>query len=461
MGTTGPAPRARRNLISPRFAADLRRSLQHFIHNQSTGGILLMLCAVVALVVANAPALGHLSDFWHIPFGFSLGGFRLEMSLLHWVNDGLMAVFFFVVGLEIKREMMAGELCSFKQAALPVFAAAGGMLVPALIYAFFNRGTPGAPGWGIPMATDIAFALGVLSLLGNRVPLASKVFLTALAIVDDLGAILVLAVFYPSHSLHPEYLFYAGIVVALLLAFNRSRVRHPLYYLLPGLLLWYFVYRSGIHATVAGVVLALTVPGRTYVNEVRFSIRMRYFLNRFRGTTHGELNVLASPEQQHLLHRMEHTIREISPLMHRFESALHPWVTFLIMPVFALANAGVAMDGGLFGGGEMPALVPGIFFGLLVGKPVGIFCFSWLAVRLRIASLPSGTGWLQILGLGVIAGIGFTMSIFIDNLAFADRALVDAGKAAVLVTSAVAAVAGLTAVALTSGRRKETESGQH
>jgi NhaA family Na+:H+ antiporter len=298
--------------------------------------------------------------------------------------------------------------------------------------------------------------LGVLSLLGDRVPLGAKVFLTALAIVDDLGAILVLAIFYPSHDLHLNYLFYAALVVVLLFIFNRSRLRHPLYYLLPGLFLWYFVYCSGIHATIAGVILAMMIPSKTTVNEVRFNVQMRYLLQRFKDTCSGEVDVLANPEQQMLLHRIDQNVSGISPLMHRFEHALHPWVTFFIMPVFALANAGVLFNGSMLGGGNgVPALIPGIFLGLLLGKPIGIFLMSFLAVKLRLADLPAGTRWMQILGVGVIGGIGFTMSIFIDNLAFTDPAYIDLGKATILITSVVAAVCGLIFVGMTTRSEKK------
>lgn len=448
--------KTRRGFVSHRFAADMRRSFEHFVHNSSTGGVLLMICAVLALLFANVPALQHITEIWHTPIGLSIGSFQLEMSLLHWVNDGLMAIFFFVVGLEIKREMMVGELRSLRLAVLPIFAAVGGMVVPALIYSLFNAGVPTASGWGIPMATDIAFALGVLSLLGDRVPLGAKVFLTALAIVDDLGAILVLAIFYPSHDLHLNYLFYAALVVVLLFIFNRSRLRHPLYYLLPGLFLWYFVYCSGIHATIAGVILAMMIPSKTTVNEVRFNVQMRYLLQRFKDTCSGEVDVLANPEQQMLLHRIDQNVSGISPLMHRFEHALHPWVTFFIMPVFALANAGVLFNGSMLGGGDgVPALIPGIFLGLLLGKPIGIFLMSFLAVKLRLADLPAGTRWMQILGVGVIGGIGFTMSIFIDNLAFTDPAYIDLGKATILITSVVAAVCGLIFVGMTTRSEKK------
>lgn len=420
------------------------------MHNEAIGGILLMICAVVALMCANIPQLGFLHELWDTNVGINIGSFSLEMSLELWINDFLMAIFFFVVGLEIKREMMVGELSSLKQASLPILAAVGGMVVPAIIYSAINWSNPeSASGWGIPMATDIAFALGVLSLLGKRVPLGLKVFLTALAIVDDLGAIIVLAIFYPTHALHFDMLLYAAIVVLLLFILNRNKVNNPVLYLIPGLFLWYFIFQSGIHATIAGVVLALTIPSKTVINEVRFSVSTKYWLDKFKQVSNSEVEVLANPEQQHILHQMEKNVKNMSPLMHKFEAGLHPLVTFFIMPVFALANAGVAISGDLFTI-PVPSVATGIFFGLLCGKPLGIFLFSLAAVKMRIAELPQGTNWKQIFALGIIAGIGFTMSIFIDGLAFSNENLVNIGKAAILGTSLVAALAGCLAVYMTS-----------
>ncbi|MBO7269298.1 MAG: Na+/H+ antiporter NhaA [Bacteroidales bacterium] len=435
-------------IITSSIAA--RNFLAAFLHNEAIGGILLMICAVVALMCANIPQLGFLHELWDTNVGINIGSFSLEMSLELWINDFLMAIFFFVVGLEIKREMMVGELSSLKQASLPILAAVGGMVVPAIIYSVFNWSDPeSASGWGIPMATDIAFALGVLSLLGKRVPLGLKVFLTALAIVDDLGAIIVLAVFYPTHALHFDMLVYAAVIVLLLLTFNRNRVNNPIMYVIPGLFLWYFIFQSGIHATIAGVILALTIPSKTVINEVRFSVSIKYWLEKFKQVSNSEVEVLANPEQQHILHQMERNVRNMSPLMHKFEAGLHPLVTFFIMPVFALANAGVAISGDLFTL-PVPSVATGIFFGLLCGKPLGIFLFSLAAVKMRIAELPQGTNWKQIFALGIIAGIGFTMSIFIDGLAFSNENLINIGKAAILGTSLVAALAGCLAVYMTS-----------
>lgn len=391
--------------------------LEKILHNSMTGGVLLLVCAVVAVMAANIPALEWLHRFWDISFGFSFGDFSFSMPVRNWVDDVLMAVFFFSVGLEIKRELLVGELSTMKKAMLPMFAALGGMIFPALIFTYFNAGTPSASGWGIPMATDIAFAIGVLSLLGDRCPAGLKVLLVALAVVDDIGAIIVLAVFYPSHDIHFIYLLYAALTVLALVGVNRAGIRSNFVYLLLGLVLFVFVFRSGVHATIAGVILAMTIPAKTATGDIR---------------------AFTGPD---------------SPLG-KLESALHPWVNFLIMPIFALANAGVVIDSSSIAGGSMPAVIPGVFFGLLVGKPLGIFTFSWLAVKLRVAGMPDGAKWRQIFSLGMLGGIGFTMSIFIDNLAFTDPHLVNAGKFAILVTSFLAACLGLTALYMTTDKTK-------
>lgn len=431
---------------------EARNFFNQFLHNESVGGILLLICAVISLVCANVPALGFLHEIWHTEAGISIGDFTLSMKIEHWINDGLMAVFFFVVGLEIKREMLVGELSSFKHAALPIFAALGGMVVPAIIYSIFNNGTPSANGWGIPMATDIAFALGILSLLGKRVPVGLKIFLTALAIVDDLGAIVVLAIFYPTHALHFDMLLAAAFVFGLLMALNRGKVTSVWPYIGLGVILWWLIYQSGIHATIAGVILALAIPSRTMINEVKFSVRIKYLLNKFREVSNSEVEVLANPEQQLIIHQMDKHIEEMNPLMHKFEAKLHPWVTFFIMPLFALANSGVEITFQLFTS-PVPAVATGIFFGLLLGKPLGIFLFSLLSVKLKIAELPVGTKWRQVWALGMIGGIGFTMSIFIDSLAFSDMAIINLGKAAILITSAMAALCGLAVMYITCSKK--------
>ena len=428
----------------------LKGAYHTFVHSKTTGGILLLICAAVAVMSANIPSMRGLYELWHMEVGLSFGEFSFKMPLEMWINDVLMTIFFFSVGLEIKRELLVGELSSPKKALLPIFAALGGMLVPAAIYAFINGGTPSANGWGIPMATDIAFAIGVLSLLGNRCPLSLKVFLTALAIVDDIGAIIVLAVFYPSHALHLNYLIFAAVIILILLIINHSGVKSAAAYLIPGFFLFLCVFQSGIHATIAGVILAMTIPATTSINEVRFYVGTKSLLEKFKDAGNSEVQVLANSEQLDYIYRISQSVKTMSPLLHRLESKLHPWVNFFIMPVFALANAGVEINGEVISSGVVPPVMQGVFFGLLLGKPIGITLFSYIAVKLKLAQAPKGALWRQVFALGIVGGIGFTMSIFIDNLAFQDKMLIDEGKLAILVTSVCAAIIGLLALFLTT-----------
>ncbi len=423
--------------------------LNRFLHNQSTGGIILLACAVISLLVANIPSISHLQRVWDVEAGFTFGDFSLKMTLLQWINDGLMVIFFFVVGLEIKREILVGDLSSSKKAALPIVAAIGGMVVPALIYTIFNNGTPYQNGWGIPMATDIAFAIGILSLLGKRCPTSLKVFLTAIAIVDDIGAIFVIAIFYPTHEIQFIYLLSALVVVAVLFIFNRMKVRYMAAYIIPGLFLWYFIYSSGVHATVAGVILAALIPSKTSLNELRFQVRMSYLLGAFKEVSNREVEVLANPTQMSIIQGMKSKIDKISPMIHNFETMLHPLSSFIIMPLFALANAGVAIEGSLLSTLSHPIGI-GIFLGLFLGKPLGIFLFSYFAVKFNFAELPTGAKFKQILAIGVVAGIGFTMAIFIDNLAFTEIEYVNIGKVAIILTSVISALFGLAAIYFTT-----------
>ncbi|HSM05675.1 MAG TPA: Na+/H+ antiporter NhaA [Longimicrobiales bacterium] len=379
----------------PRAADVLVEPFLRFASLEASGGILLLGFAVVALIWANSPWGQLYADLWHIQVTVGGGWAVIEKDLLHWVNDGLMAVFFLLVGLELKRELIMGELASPRKAALPLFAAVGGMLIPAGLYLVLNRGGVGEPGWGIPMATDIAFALAVLAALGSRAPLALKIFLTALAIVDDLGAILVIALFY-SGELSGSALGVAAMATIVLLLLNRAGFRRFLPYAVIGFVLWVAVLKSGVHATVAGVALAFTIPANTEEGE-----------------GHSPLEGL--------------------------EHALHPWVAYLILPVFALANAGVAFGGAAEGGAP---ITNGILLGLVAGKPLGVLLFSFLAIRVGMAELPSGVTWLHILGVGFLAGIGFTMSLFIAGLAFPTAELLNASKVGILAASGTAAVVG-------------------
>lgn len=443
------------SLETPRHSK-VRGMLHSFLESQTSGGLVLLVCTIIALIVANVPSLQHLQEIWHLDAGISVGSFKLEMSIMHWINDALMAVFFFVVGLEIKREMLVGELSSLKKATLPIFAALGGMLVPAAIYAFFNAGTPTSNGWGIPMATDIAFAVGVISILGKRCPSPLKIFLLALAIVDDLGAIIVLALFYPSHEISFLYMGLALLVFVILIGFNRAKIGNPFVYVIFGLVLWYFVFKSGIHATIAGVLLAITIPSKTTINEVRFYVKMKHLMDKFKESGNSEVEVLANPKQLETIHDINEEVDAINPLMHRFESALHPISNFLIIPLFALANAGVALDGSVLSMSPLPPVVPGIFFGLLLGKPIGITLFSFISVKTKLAEMPAGVPWKQVFAIGIVAGIGFTMSIFVDNLAFSDPVALNIGKATILVTSFVSAICGMAAIFLTTKKIPST-----
>ena len=418
------------------------RPFQDFANKQSSGGVLLIAATVIALVWANSPWAESYTNLWHTKMTVALGDFSVSKDLTHWINDGLMAVFFLVVGLEIKREVLVGELSSVRGAALPVAAALGGAVVPALIYAAINAGTEGAAGWGIPMATDIAFALGVLALLGERAPVALKVFLTALAIVDDIVAVLVIALFYTSEiswgALGVGGVFLAALVVANLIGVGRTLV-----YALLGIGLWLAFLLSGVHATIAGVLLALTVPAISFINPGAFLERSRYVLDRFEKAGEQGESVLSNEERQAALHALNNAAYELEPPLHELEHALHPWVVFAIMPIFALANAGVPLGGGIADALTSPVSL-GIVAGLVIGKQLGITLFAWLAVKGGISELPEGIRWRHVYGAGWLAGIGFTMSLFISDLAFSDGSLVEAAKLGILVASLIAGVVGWT-----------------
>ena len=416
------------------------RPFQDFAHKQSSGGILLIAATMVALAWANSPWSESYAALWHTKLTVGIGDFSISKDLTHWINDGLMAIFFLVVGLEIKREVLVGELSSVRDAALPVAAALGGAVVPGLIYLAINAGTEGSVGWGIPMATDIAFALGVLALLGERAPVALKVFLTALAIVDDIVAVLVIAFFYTSEiswgALGAGGAFLAGLVVANLLGVGRTLV-----YAVLGLGLWICFLLSGVHATIAGVLLALTVPASSFINPAAFLKRSRYVLDRFEQAGEKGEHVLANEERQAALHALNHAAYKLEPPLHELENTLHPWVVFAIMPIFALANAGVSL-GGDIADALSSTVALGIVVGLVVGKQLGITLFAWLAVRSGISELPEDINWRHVYGAGWLAGIGFTMSLFITDLAFSDGSLVEAAKLGILVASVIAGVVG-------------------
>lgn len=366
-----------------------------FVKSNNFGGILLFLCVILSLIVANSPMAEGLQNILDTVVGFENESVHLNYSVSMWINDGLMAVFFLLVGLEIKREIVEGELSSPKKALLPILCAIGGAVVPAIIFFMFNSGSETIHGWAIPMATDIAFALAVISLLDKRVPPSLKIFLAALAIVDDLIAILVIAFFY-SNGIELVYLGYAAVGMTVLILMNRFNVKNPYLYLIPGVFIWYFVHHSGIHATIAGVMVAMTLPT-------------------------NDTNV-ESP-----LERLEHAL--VNP------------VNFFIIPIFAFANTNITLQSEMLHGLTAP-LGLGIFFGLMFGKPIGILLTSWICSRFGIASLPEGSSWMHIIGVGMLAGIGFTMSIFISILSFKNPLFVSEAKLSVLLTSVIAGTAG-------------------
>ncbi len=416
------------------------RPFQEFAKLETSGGMLLIGCTVIALVWANSPWASSYFHLWHTDLMFGFAGKNLSEPLHFWINDGLMALFFLVVGLEIKRETLVGELASFRKAALPIAAAIGGMLVPAAIYWFFNRGGPGASGWGIPMATDIAFALGVLALLGDRIPVSLRIFLAALAITDDIGAVLVIAFFY-TEQISWIHLAVAGFFFAALIAMNRAGARHPLIYAVLGVALWLAFLGSGIHATVAGVLLAITIPARQRIDSRAFLARSEKILAEFRRADEAGESIEDGATKSAAVHMLAEECESVESPMLRFEHALAPWIKHLIMPVFALANAGVALGGDAASALASPISL-GIVCGLALGKPIGIASFSWLSVRTGLAFLPNGVGWRQILGAGALAGIGFTISLFVTNLAFGPTPTLETAKVGILAASVVAGAAG-------------------
>lgn len=422
----------------PRVAQALM-PFQEFAQSGVLSGFLLLLCTAIALAWANSPWADAYFHLWETELTLGSAATPVTASLHHWINDGLMAVFFLLVGLEIKRELLVGELATVRQAALPIVAAVGGMVVPALIYTVINVGGEGLSGWGIPMATDIAFALGVLTMLGHRVPLGLKIFLTALAIVDDMGAVLVIALFYTANITWGA-LVVAGAILVILISLSRMGVRALTPYLFLGVGLWVAFVVSGIHATVAGVLLALTIPAHTKINAAEFSHRARQLLEEFEESETGDLLVITSKGQQEAIHQMEVASSAVQAPLLRLEHRLQGAVAFWIMPLFALANAGVALKG--VSAYLVNPITLGAALGLLVGKPVGITLASWIAVRTRVAQLPAGVTWRLLHGAAWLGGIGFTMSLFIAGLAFGQSAQLDAAKVGVLSASIIAGLVG-------------------
>jgi len=400
------------------------RPLVDFLHTEAAGGIVLLAATVVALAWANSPFKDSYVELWHTHFAITIGHHTLDLDLQEWVNDGLMAIFFFVVGLEIKRELVEGELREPRRAAMPAIAAVGGMLVPALIYTAINAGGEGARGWGIPMATDIAMAVGVLSLLGRRVAPSLKLFLLALAIVDDIGAILVIALFYSGDIDLIALSVAAGIVLVVGIA-RRAGVRQIAVYVLLGVGLWLAIHESGLHATLAGVILGLMAPTRP--------IRQRRLIDE------SALTDLSSPEA---VHETMVLAKESVSVVEYLEHLLHPWSSFVILPIFALANAGIPLSSQALTDAASSPITYGVVAGLALGKLFGVAGFTWLAARFHIGELPPGARWRDVLGVGALAGIGFTVSLFVTGLAFDDPGLQNEAKVGILAASLIAGALG-------------------
>jgi len=429
------------------FEAPLKRILspfEDFLRSNTAGGIVLITATVLALGLAYWLGDQVIHHFWGTTLYFGAqGGFHATFTWHRVVNDGLMVLFFLLVGLELKREILVGELSSLRDAALPVIAATGGMVVPALIYLAFNYGTPTVSGWGIPMATDIAFAIGILVLLAWRAPRNLIVFLTALAIADDLGAVLVIALFY-SGQLDMIALGYAVAFFGLLIGFNFAGLRQPLPYALVGILLWYAVLVSGVHATIAGILLAFAIPARSWFTASDFEQKSVDLLAAFREQIGGgEDDPLRNARITSIAESVEHTASAVQSPLLRIEHGLNPWVTFFIVPVFALSNAGIDLGAVNWSGVFAHRVTLGVVLGLVVGKFIGIAGFSGLAVRLGLGRLPSGVTWKHLLGSAWLGGIGFTMSLFISQLAFKDPAHIEQAKLGILCGSALSAVIGL------------------
>ncbi|HEC41859.1 MAG TPA: Na+/H+ antiporter NhaA [Bacteroides sp.] len=428
---------------------------QRFFKMEAAGGILLIIATVVAMIWANS----SMADSYHRIVNWELTVqigqvFKLSKPLILWVNDGLMALFFFVVGLEIKREILVGELSTFRQAALPIFAAIGGMLIPALLFVTLQGEGPGSEGWGIPMATDIAFSLGILSLLGKRVPLALKVFLAAFAIVDDLGAVLVIAAFY-SESIGWNYILIALILFVGLAVAIRAGIRNRIIFMVVGGFVWYYVLKSGLHPTLAGVMLAFIVPVRRTIKLGVFNRVMRQNLVPF-GDTESEGKLLLKKDQLHALDNIKTYVDMVNSPLQNMEHKMHGLTSFFVMPVFALANAGVLLSAAA-GEPVIGAISINIALALIIGKVVGIIAFSWLGIKLKMTELPPGTKWVHLLGLGLLGGIGFTMSMFIASLAFQDASLLNHAKIGILIGSLLAGVSGYLVLKLTLKPSTEEE----
>lgn len=433
-----------------RFAF-LKQPFEDFFKHQASGGIVLFGATILAMVLANSPWSETYFHFWELKLTIGFDHFGLTQTLHHWINDGLMAVFFFLVGLELKREFMAGELASFRQAMLPIAAAIGGMVVPAVIFYLMNPVGPEAAGWGIPMATDIAFALGILALLKGKISRSLAIFLTALAIVDDLGAVLVIALFYSGELAFVQLAIALGLLLVLIVG-NRMGVQSLNFYGLIGVCLWVALLKSGVHGSIAGVLVGAVIPARPRLPHKEFVTLTEHYMGRYK-----EVGEVPGPfhheERLGALLALEHICHDAMSSLQRMEHQLQHWVIFGVIPIFALANAGLVLRWQDLATGLTHPVTIGVVLGLLIGKPLGILVFSWISVRSGLCALPRGTSWLEVLGVGILGGIGFTMSLFISNLAYINISLSNNAKLGIFIASLLAGAIGFMLLSRVASRK--------
>jgi len=423
-----------------------------FARMEAAGGILLLASTIAALIWSNSPWQHSYHQFFATDVSVGFGSFLLSENRHDWINDGLMSLFFFLVGLEINREFLVGELSSIRRAAFPFMAALGGMVVPAILYLAVAHDPLFQRGWAISISTDIAFTLGLLTFLGSRIPLGLRVFVTALAIVDDIFAVAVIAIFYTSQIHYVSLAVGIGAVVLSLVA-NRLGVRKPAVYAAIGVVVWWAVLNSGVHATIAGILLAFTIPARTYIKKSEFLAQSRWLLGRLEEAPSNSL------EEHSIIHTLEQKLEQVESPLHRIEHGLQPWISFLVMPAFALANAGVDLTHNIAGAAKH-AVSFGILFCLFVGKPLGIWLFAFLAAKTRLATPPANISWRQVLGAGWLCGIGFTMSLFVAGLAFDDDTLLSISKIAILGASVASGICGSLILLSRGGRQAAEETAE-
>ena len=424
-------------------ADQILRPAQQFFDKEASSSILLISATAIALIWVNSSIGETYHSFWHTHISFTFGHFHISKTLLHWVNDGLMSLFFFTVGLEIKREILVGELATPKKALLPVIAALGGMVIPGLIYAAINIGLPTIHGWGIPVATDIAFALGAVAVFGRRVPVGLRIFLAAFAIADDLGAVVIIAIFYTKEIVWSNLIISLFLILGLAVA-NFFWIRQTLIYAILGLAVWFFVLGSGVHPTIAGVIVSLFVPARGRYDTDNFLQNVKKITEKFECEEQScGYSILLNQEHLYAVQALELACHDVETPLQRLMHALHPWVAFVILPLFALGNTGLVFRGIVFSEMVSSPVILGVIFGLVVGKPIGIMLFSYISVKSGMASLPQQVRWSHILGGAMLGGIGFTMSLFLSELSFSDPHIIDYARFAILAGSILSAVFGM------------------